>query len=272
MNRKKFQDILRKDFKYQTCKTNRFLIEKIPYGPTFSYYSRIIKVVFDHGIIASRNNYTNDKWIDGSWEMINIAESAGARVNVSGLENVSGYKGPVVYISNHMSMVDAFFLPGFLLGFNNITFVIKEDLLYYPFFGKVMQALNPIAVTRKNPRNDLKTVLNDGMKRLAAGCSVIVFPQATRSHIFDGSKFNSLGIKLARRAGVPVVPVALKTDFQGYGKYIKDMGNIDPGKTIYIKFGRVMDIKGKGQETHNYIVKFISKNVELWGGKVINVS
>ncbi|MDM8535982.1 lysophospholipid acyltransferase family protein [Desulfobacterales bacterium HSG17] len=271
MDRKQFWNVLRKDFKYQTRKAKQLYIEKIPNGPTFFYYSKIMKVVFNHGIIAGQNNYSREIWINGSWEMINIAESAGARVCVSGLENVSEYKGPLVYISNHMSMVDAFFLPGFLLGFNDVTFVIKQDLLYYPLFGNVMQAVNPIAVTRKNPREDLKTVLNEGLKRLSRGCSVIVFPQATRSHIFDASKFNSLGIKLARKAGVPVVPVALKTDFQGYGKYIKDMGKIDPAKTIYIQFGKHMDIKGKGQKTHEHIIKFISENVRQWGGEVKNV-
>ena len=271
MDRKQFWNILRKDFKYQTGKTNQFPIEKIPNGPTLLYYSKVMKVVFNHGIIAGRNNYTREIWIDGSWEMINIAESAGASVCVSGLENVSEYKGPLVYISNHMSMVDAFFLPGFLLGFNDVTFVIKQDLLYYPYFGNVMSAVEPIAVTRKNPREDLKTVLNEGMKKLSNGCSVIVFPQATRSHIFDAAKFNSLGIKLARKAGVPVVPVALKTDFQGYGKYIKDMGKIDPSKTIHIQFGRIMNIKGKGQATHEHVVKFIAENVRQWGGEVKNV-
>jgi len=271
MDRKQFWSILRKDFQYQTRKIKPVYIEKIPNLPSFLYYLNITKVVFNHGIIASRNNYSREIWINGSWEMINIAESVGATVCVSGLENVSDYNGPLVYIANHMSMVDAFFLPGFLLGFNDVTFVIKQDLLYYPFFGNVMQAINPIAVTRNNPREDLKTVLNEGMKRLSKGCSVIVFPQATRSHIFDASKFNSLGIKLARKAGVPVVPIALKTDFQGYGKYIKDMGKIDPSKKIHIKFGRLLNVEGKGQATHEHIVKFIAENVKQWGGEVSNV-
>ncbi|QTA79079.1 Phospholipid/glycerol acyltransferase [Desulfonema limicola] len=252
-------------------KTKPCYIEKIPGAPTFFYYSQVMNVVFNHGIIASRNNYNRNIWTDGAWAMINIAESVGAEVCVSGLENVAEYIGPLVYISNHMSMVDAFFLPGFLLEFNDITFVIKEDLLYYPFFGKVMQAVNPIAVTRKNPREDLKTVLNQGMKKLTEGRSVIVFPQSTRSHIFDASKFNSLGVKLARKAGVPIIPVALKTDFQGYGKYIKDLGKIDPSKTIYIKFGRPLTVTGKGQTAHEHIIKFIAENVRQWGGRVRNV-
>ena len=58
------------------------------------------------------------------------------------------------------------------------------------------------------------------------------------------------------RAGVPVMPVAIKTDFQGNGKLIKDMGPVDPSKTLYFKFGEPMAVEGKGREAHQYVVEF----------------
>jgi len=48
--------------------------------------------------------------------------------------------------------------------------------------------------------------------------SVLIFPQTTRDLRFDPNKFNTLGIKLAKRAKVPVIPVAVKTDAWGMGK------------------------------------------------------
>ena len=100
------------------------------------------------------------------------------------------------------------------------------------------------------------------------GYSVGIFPQATRSATFNPASFNSLGVKLARRAGVPVVPVALKTDFQGNGRFIKDMGPVDPRKTIFVEFGKPLEVKGSDSETHRTILEFIVNNLKKWGGTI----
>jgi 1-acyl-sn-glycerol-3-phosphate acyltransferase len=149
-----------------------------------------------------------------------------------------------------------------------ITFVIKEELRRYPVIGHIMRALKLIAVSRENPREDLKVVLNEGHKFIANGGSIVIFPQATRSVEFDARVFNSLGIKLASRAGVPVIPVAVKTDFQSNGKYIKDMGRIDPGKDLYFNFGEPLPVEGKGRKTQQCVVEFISRNLAAWGSRV----
>jgi len=168
-----------------------------------------------------------------------------------------------------MSMIETMVLPGALvLPFHDVTTVVKDDLLRYPLFGAVMRALDPIAVTRRNPRDDLKQVLEKGTHELRAGRSVVVFPQATRAAGFSRSAFNSLGVKLARRAGVPVLPVALKTDFQQNGCLIKDLGRVDRTKTLYFKFGPVMPATGTGRETHEAVVRFIAENLKDWGVQV----
>ena len=174
----------------------------------------------------------------------------------------------MVYIGNHMSLAETLILPGIALAFSRVNFVIKEELRHYPVFGPIFRSLGLIAVSRKNPREDFKTVLREGHKFISNGGSVIIFPQATRSVEFDEQVFNSLGVKLAFRAGVPVVPVAIKTDFHGNGKWIKDMGPINPQKTLYFKFGDPLPASGKSREIHQQVVEFISKNLCAWGGKV----
>ena len=74
---------------------------------------------------------------------------------------------------------------------------------------------------------------------------------------------------LYKTLGVPVIPVAVKTDFQGNGKLIKDMGPVDPSKMVYFKFGEPMAVAGKGRAAHQYVVEFIAENVKAWGGTVI---
>jgi 1-acyl-sn-glycerol-3-phosphate acyltransferase len=173
-----------------------------------------------------------------------------------------------VYIANHMSLLETLILPGIALAFNRVTFVIKEELRHYPVIKHIFIALKLIAVSRQNPRDDLKVVMREGSKFISTGGSVIIFPQATRSVEFDVEGFNTLGIKLAARTGVPVVPVAIKTDFQRNGKWIKDMGPIDPSKTIYFKFGEPLAVKGKGRQDHQQVIEFITQNLLAWGGSI----
>ena len=215
-----------------------------------------------------RGKLTNERWLKASINCLKAVESAGGCLNVSGLEGVAKQKGPVVYIANHMSILETIILPSFTLTFNDVSFIIKDELRNYPIIGGVMKALNLIAVYRKNPREDLKIVLNEGHNRICQGCSVVIFPQATRSTVFDPKNFNTLGVKLARKAGVPVVPIALKTDFHGTGRWIKDIGPINPERLLYFKFGNPTAVVGNGQATHQHVVEFISQNLRSWGAEV----
>jgi 1-acyl-sn-glycerol-3-phosphate acyltransferase len=65
-----------------------------------------------------------------------------------------------------------------------------------------------------------------------------------------------------------VVPVAIKTDFQRNGKWIKDMGPIDPHKMLYFKFGEPLAVEGKGRQAHQHVIEFIIQNLLAWGGKI----
>lgn len=127
-----------------------------------------------------------------------------------------------------------------------------------------MRSRDPIVVARKNPREDLQTVMTRGKELLAKGTSVIIFPQSTRSAQFIPEDFNSLGVKLAKAAGLQVLPVAIKTDFWGNGKFLKDIGPIDRRKPIHMEFGKPFSIEGNGKEEHNRIVDFISAHLREW--------
>jgi len=199
---------------------------------------------------------------------VRALERAGVRFDISGLEHVAAVDGPYVFIGNHMSTQETFVLPVILLPFKKITFVVKQSLMDYPVFGHVMRSRDPIAVRRTNPREDLKAVLEGGAARLGKGISLVIFPQTTRVPEFDPRQFNTIGIKLAKRAGVPVVPLALKTDAWGNGRYLKDFGRVDPSKKVFFEFGKPLMIMDRGTEEHQQIIDFISGKLKEWGGKV----
>jgi 1-acyl-sn-glycerol-3-phosphate acyltransferase len=77
---------------------------------------------------------------------------------------------------------------------------------------------------------------------LKKNISVLIFPQTTRDLRFDPKKFNTLGIKLAKRAKVPVIPVAVKNDAWGMDRWAKDFGKIDPSKPVCVSFGKLVHI------------------------------
>ena len=191
-------------------------------SPNLGFYAPMIWIVFKAGCNAMRNQYDGEAWAQSSEGIAHALESVGCRIEAAGMEHFRSLEGPCVFIGNHMSTLETFVLPSMIQPWKDVTFVVKESLLKYPFLGPVLGSLERIVVGRSNPREDLVAVLEGGEARLKQGRSVIVFPQSTRSSVFDPAHFNTIGVKLAKRAGVPVIPVALKTDAWGNGNLLKD--------------------------------------------------
>ncbi|MEK6202228.1 MAG: 1-acyl-sn-glycerol-3-phosphate acyltransferase [Desulfobulbaceae bacterium] len=232
--------------------------------PSLVFYFHLFWIVFRASRHAQRGEYDGTNWLESSNEVLQKLENAGICVDISGIENIARENGPVVIVGNHMSMMETLLLPVMLQPIRNVTFVVKESLLSYPIFKHVMCSRNPIAVTRTNPRQDFQTVMNEGVDRLGKGTSIIVFPQTTRSHSFDPKQMSSIAVKLAKKAKVPIVPLALKTDGWRNGKRFKDFGKFDVDKTAYFSFGQPMMVEGKGDKEQATVNAFIEAKMTEW--------
>ena len=208
--------------------------------------------------------YDDTAWANSSIYIFRFIERAGGRYHITGMENIAKESEPVLFIANHMSTLETMVLPGLIAPHRRTTFVVKESLVRHPLFGDVMRSRDPIVVGRTDPRKDLEAVMNGGMELLSKGISIVIFPQSTRSVEFRPGEFNTLGVKLAKKAGVKVVPVALKTDFWGNGKFIRELGPLDSRKTIYIKFGEPFPVTGTGKEENQKIIDFIQSSLKEW--------
>lgn len=234
--------------------------------PSAAFYSRFMPIVWRCASEAKRGVYDDERWAETSDDTREALESVGVKIVVEGLQHVRGLKGACVFVGNHMSMAETVLLPGFVQPLRPITFVVKESLVRYPVFKHVMRSRDPIVVTRTNPRADLKAMLEGGKRHLGTGRSIVLFPQTTRTTLFDPSQFNSIGVKLAGRAAVPVVPLAVRTDAWALSKwFIKDLGHIDPSKTIRIAFGAPLEVTGRGEEQQAATIEFISHHLREWG-------
>lgn len=243
----------------------RSLWSRIFPTPSCVFYPQFFWIIWYNGRRASQGRYGDAEWASSSLDVMHALEDAGVTLELTGMDHFRKAPGPVVFVGNHMSALETMVLPGIIQPVRPVAFVVKKSLLTQPVFGPVMRSRDPIVVGRVNPREDLKAVLEQGVRKLASGISVIIFPQSTRSVVFRPEEFNSLGVKLALRAGVPVVPLALKTDAWGIGRRFKDIGRIDTTRKVHFAFGEPMPVTGRGAEEHERVVRFIQEHLKEWG-------
>ncbi len=264
MNTNEFEACLIERGSYQTSDGLRLSITRIPGVVFLWFYLSIAAQLFRAGFTAMLGRFDTDAFKTCSYAVIGCAERCGCRFHIKGMDNIKKIDGPVVFIANHMSTLETFALPVMILAFRDVAIVLKRSLMRYPGLGAVLRAVQPIVVDRVNAKKDLLAVLEQGEEMLRKGRSILLFPQSTRTTQFDAAKFNTMGIRLARKADVPIVPVAVKTDFWGTGKLIKDIGPINPEKDAWIEFGQTMTIKGNGKEQQDATVQFILERLERW--------
>lgn len=247
--------------KYQTIGNKRVLFDKLFLNTRGYFVYGYGKEIIKGRKLAIKGEYDTEEWAASSYRIFQNVEKSGGKIFIDGMENIDKVDGPVVFVSNHMGTLETFVFPCIIAPKKAVTYVVKESLVRNPLFGAVMRSRNPIVVSRKNSRQDLINVISQGKTILDSGTSIIIFPEGTRQETFNPEKFNSLGIKLAKEAGVPVIPVAIKTDFFGIGKLIKDVGPVRRKEPVCISFGEPIFISGNGKAEHKQVLSFIGEKV-----------
>ena len=126
-------------------------------------------------------------------------------VTVSGREHIA--RGvPYVMVANHQSFLDILVL--FRL-FRHFKWVSKLENFRVPCIGWNM-SLNGYIPLRRGDTKSIAAMMNAGARTLAAGSSVLMFPEGTRS--VDGKlrTFKRGGFSLALRCGVPILPIVVE--------------------------------------------------------------
>lgn len=134
-----------------------------------------------------------------------LLKLAGCSFTVEGIENIPTDRA-VLFTPNHQSNFDIPLLMS-VLG-RPAGFIAKESMGKFPLINRWMVLLHCVFIRRGSPR-DAAAAINKGIANLKAGHSMIVFPEGTRSP--DGSllEFKAGSLKLATKAQVPIVPVAI---------------------------------------------------------------
>ena len=249
---------------YFTKDNSRKFIDKLFLNTRLYFCFKYVLLVLKNRRLALKGIYDRKAWALSSLDVFKLIEDCGGKFQIQGIDNIRNYKESVVFISNHMSAMESMIFPCIIAPFREVTFVVKESLTTHPFFGPVMRARNPIAVGRSNSREDLMLVMKTGKEYLENGTSIVIFPQGGRRDTFKPEEFNSLGVKLAKSAGIKVIPIALKTDFWGNGNIIRDLGPIRRKRDIKITIGEPIEITGNGKKQNDQIVEFIGQKLKEW--------
>jgi 1-acyl-sn-glycerol-3-phosphate acyltransferase len=237
---------------------------------TWRYHWGVFRFLWRGSRLAHHGAFDSAAWMDVAFGIMQVAEKLGTVVTFENFAPCAAVPGPVVYAANHMSELETYVLPAALMAYSKdgVGIVLKGSLRNYPVFGVTCRAINPIVVSRHNAREDLRQVLEQGKAQLAAGRSVLLFPQGTRSAVFNPAQFNSLATKLAQAAGVPLVPVALRTDMVGLGKVVRDFGVVDPERPVFFAAGNPIPAKTPAREMRQQCVEFITARLTAWGAPV----
>ena len=210
---------------------------------------------------------TTELWAICCFRTVQKAERFGIKVTADGWEHRNAYKGPVVYLSNHMSTLETIMLPPVLLTYGPFNVFVKASLSRLPALKRAAAHMGLIPLGRRSPREDLMQVFREGVARLQEGRSILIFPQGSREKVFSRKLYSSIGAKLAEKAGVPVIPIAVKTDCaptrpDGKG-WLKDFGTVDPTKEIRLRCGPLLT--GSAKEMHQKVFDWIKAQLEEWG-------
>lgn len=120
---------------------------------------------------------------------------------VTGLENVPA-EGAVMLCSNHVSMLDPFFIAGAVK--REIRFISKKELFKNKLLGAIMTKLGMFPVDRGG--SDM-TAMRTCISILKEGGVLGIFPQGHRYKHDENHEMQSGAAFIALRTHVPVVPI-----------------------------------------------------------------
>lgn len=127
------------------------------------------------------------------------------RVKIEGRENLPRRRACVM-VANHLSLLDILVL--FRL-FTHFKWVSKIENFRVPFIGWNM-LLNGYIKLWRGERQSVIQMMRAATETLAAGNSLMIFPEGTRSPTGRMRSFRSGAFEIAQSSRVPIVPIVIQ--------------------------------------------------------------
>ncbi len=134
-----------------------------------------------------------------------VFRAQGLKFTIVGEDHVPTTGGAVMAI-NHTSYFDFTYAGlGAQRSRRYVRFMAKQSIFQHRIAGPLMRGMKHIPVDRKNGAASYRAAL----QALKSGEIVGVFPEATMSRSFELKEFKSGAARMARDAGVPILPTTL---------------------------------------------------------------
>jgi 1-acyl-sn-glycerol-3-phosphate acyltransferase len=192
------------------------------------------------------------------WSRV-LLGSAGVKLRVT-MRAPLDPKRPYVVMANHLSMVDIFAI--FIAVPVPLRFIAKKQLGNIPLFGWAMRAGRFIFIDRQNATSARRTI-DAAAERIRKGCSVVIFPEGTRSRDGKLGPFKKGGFHLAINSGADVVPVAIRgsREIMPRGAALMRAGVVD------IEIGEPISTAGLGAEDRQRLLERVHARVAAMLGE-----
>ncbi|WP_242185455.1 1-acyl-sn-glycerol-3-phosphate acyltransferase [Sphingomonas sp. CARO-RG-8B-R24-01] len=114
--------------------------------------------------------------------------------------------GPVIYAAKHQAMYETLELGRML---HNPAIVMKQELTDIPVWGWAAKRYGVIVVDREASAGALRRMLREARVALAAGRSILIFPEGTRVTPGEQPELKAGFAGLYQLLKIPVVPIAI---------------------------------------------------------------
>ncbi len=129
---------------------------------------------------------------------------AGLNFEIDGREHLHRNR-PAIFVFNHQSLLDSVVLAHLLR--EDVVAFCKKEMAANPLVGPLLRQMDTVFVDRAE--KDQAAVLRQAQDILASGRSLVIAPEGTRSVLGEIQPFKHGAFYLARKAGVPLVPIVL---------------------------------------------------------------
>ena len=177
----------------------------------------------------------------------------GVKIDTKGVENIPVHE-PVIFVSNHQSFFDIKLSLAAIP--RNFSFLSKDIIFKIPILGKYMRASGHIGIRRSDERNAY-TTLNEVIRKLEGGKSIVFFPEGTRSTNGELGNFKRGVSMVVLRSGKKVVPMAIV----GSGGFLpKSSFLCNPeNRNISFRFGKPLEFPKVEKEDRSLSKEVLTK-------------
>ncbi len=188
------------------------------------------------------------------WAFSFILAICGVRIEAKGQENIP--KDAVLFVGNHQSYLDI--LTSYVSIPGGVGFISKIEMDKFPVFNLWMRGINCLFLDRDNIREGIKTI-KKGTEELKKGYSMFIFPEGTRNQSGTLLEFKAGSTKMAEKANVPIIPVAINgtADIFENNKGLC----VKPG-LVRLTFGKPIIIHELSREERRFLGAYTQKAVE----------